>query len=253
MTDPIRFSNLKKMAQSPAHYRAAVEAPGSFDSPSMRLGRHVHALVLDPTSAPLVFDGDRRGKAWSEFRATYPDREIATTSEADKAEAIAASVFADPTARALVVGEGYVLEQRIDWTCAGRAFRSTPDAITRDGLIVDLKTSIDASIRGFQRRAWNFSYHAQLACYREAVRSTGRAVTGAVLIAVETSEPYAVTVHRLSDRVLSEGDRLWRSWFDRLLVCEASDHWPGYADDAVSFDLPEWVEIEDEGNGDENR
>jgi hypothetical protein len=172
---------------------------------------------------------------------------------ADKAEAIAASVFADPTARALVVGEGYVLEQRIDWTCAGRAFRSTPDAITRDGLIVDLKTSIDASIRGFQRRAWNFSYHAQLACYREAVRSTGRAVTGAVLIAVETSEPYAVTVHRLSDRVLSEGDRLWRSWFDRLLVCEASDHWPGYADDAVSFDLPEWVEIEDEGNGDENR
>lgn len=249
MAEPIRFSRLKLMAKSPAHYRASL-VDGWTDSPAMRLGRHVHALVLDPENAPIVYEGERRGKAWQEFQAAHPGREIATSSEADRAEAIAGAVFSNGAA-SLLLGAAAVREQRIDWTYAGRAFHSTPDLITRDGLIVDLKTTTDASVRGFQRRAWNLAYHAQLACYREAVRSTGRETTGAVLIAVETSSPYAVTVHELSSRVLSEGDRLWRSWFERLRMCEIEDYWPGYADGSVAFDVPEWLVDEEDDNGDE--
>lgn len=252
MPEPLRFSRLKLIARSPAHYRAATspDAP-PVDSPAMRLGRHVHALVLDPSAAPIVYEGERRGKAWLDFKAAHEGREIVTASEADKAEQIAAAVLADPAARPLVLGD-HVREQRIDWTCAGRPFRSTPDVITADGWIVDLKTTTDASIRGFQRRAWNLAYHAQLACYREAVRSTGRGVEAAALIAVETSFPFAVSVHRLSGRVLAEGDRLWRSWLEILNVCEASDHWPGYADGAVNFDVPEWMADEADEGGDDD-
>lgn len=241
---PIRFSTLKKIALSPAHYRAAMLAPpGSVDSPAMRLGRLVHAMVLGG-ELPAVWDGDRRGKAWADFQAANVAREIVTRSEYERADAIAAAVGADPVARSFLPDDG-TYETRIDWTYAGRAFRSTPDVLTPSGVIVDLKTTNDAHPRRFQSQAWRMHYHAQLACYREAVRSTGRTVTGAVLIAVETSEPYAVSVHRLTERALEEGDRAWRSWVERLLVCELGDDWPGYAEAAVDFDLPEWMSREE--------
>jgi hypothetical protein len=233
----LRFSHLKKLAQSPAHFRAAVDATESYDSPAMRLGRLVHTLVLGGPEV-AVYDGERRGKAWQEFKAAHDGQEIVTISEHEKAAAIARAVTDDPVAARYLLRPDAVTEQRIEWDLDGRPCSSTPDFVSRaDSLLVDLKTSQTSEPGRFGRLAIAMHYHAQLAFYRWALEvSQGWRPATCVLVAVETAAPYPVTVHVLTDRALDEGEKLCRAWLERLAVCEASNAWPGYTQAALDLD-----------------
>jgi exodeoxyribonuclease VIII len=235
MLPEVRFSNLKRMAQSPAHYRASLSA--SYDTPAMRMGRLVHALVLGGRF--VVYEGERRGKAWAEFRAQNQSVDIATESEIHSAHLIADAVKADPCAAPYLEG---LHEHRMTWSIAGRACRGTPDIIGKD-FIADLKTTNDASPWRFSRAALRMAYHAQLAWYQRGAAANGWHCPTGVLIAVETSAPYAVTVHRLTPRALLEGNKLCVSWFEQLRNCEESGHWPGYSQAVLDLDVAE----DDEG------
>ena len=60
------YSAIKELHRSPLHYRSRTRPA---DNDALRVGRAIHAHVLDPGSANIVqFDGIRRGKSWDEFR-----------------------------------------------------------------------------------------------------------------------------------------------------------------------------------------
>lgn len=63
MIDRVHYSRLKLMSLSPAHY-AAYERE---QTPAMRIGTLVHALALG--GEVIVYDGERRGAAWTAFSA----------------------------------------------------------------------------------------------------------------------------------------------------------------------------------------
>ena len=235
MTDPIRFSILKAMAKSPAHYRALRDTPFA-PTASMRIGTITHRLVLGGDL--VVYDGRRAGKAWDEFEAAHGGEEIFTASELEQAKPIAASVQRSDMAMHWLGG---VQEQRIDWTFLGRTFRSTPDAYGV-GRVADLKTTRCSEPGRFGRDAIGMHYHAQLACYGMAL---GLDVgDDHVIVAVERVAPYAVTVLRLTDRAVEAGRRLCHAWMERLLVCEASNEWPGYVQSMIDLDVPEELELD---------
>lgn len=62
MTEPLHFSRLKLMALSPAHYRHGYRT----ETRALGFGTIVHALVLGGDA--IVFDGERKGAAWSAFK-----------------------------------------------------------------------------------------------------------------------------------------------------------------------------------------
>lgn len=238
--EPVRYSNLRALAKSPAHYRALLETPRT-DTPAMRLGRLVHTLVLGG-AAPVVYEGERRGKAWAEFRDAAGCAEIVTAEEMRKAREVAASVLDDANAAPLLRGVDVVAEERLLWTMDGTPCAGTPDAVGAKH-IADLKTTADADPRAFMRHAERMHYHAQLAWYRNAVDlSVEVRPLDCYLVAVETEPPYAVTTIHLSDAVIEKGDALWRGWWERLLSCTGSGIWPGYATDPVEWELNEWEE-----------
>lgn len=242
MTDRIRYSHLRMMAKSPAHYAAAAAGVWRLDSPAARLGVLVHGLVLGGDRAPIVYEGERRGKAWQEFQAAHEGAEIVTRAEADRAEPIAAAVRSDRVAGVLLASSDAWRERRLEWTIGGGECSGTPDYFDpATGTLIDLKTCSVASPREFGRHSWSYHYHAQLAWYRHALRTLGHEVRAAYLVAVETSAPHAVACYRLSDRLLDEGDRAWRAWWEALSVCRAADAWPGYAEAAIDLDVPEWM------------
>lgn len=236
-TVPVRFSHLKQMALSPAHYRYAVQVDRD-DTLSMRLGRGVHSLLLDRPDRVTVFTGKtRQGKVWEAFEAEAErnNREVLNQREYEVAVGIANAVRSNAKAYELLL-DGTVMESRIDWSMLGRACRSTPDA-RKPGVLVELKTGRTSQPERFVSSATWMSYHAQLAFYRSAIRWAGGDVCEAYIVAVESAPPFPVTVLRVTERALDYGDRLVRLWFERLLQCEQSNEWPGYVQSVVEFDV----------------
>lgn len=237
MTGPVRFSHLKHIARSPAHYRAALTA--SFDSTSLRLGRIVDVGVLGGPE-PVIYDGTRRGKAWEQFRDQHGGLEIVTASEVESAQPIIDAVLGHEAAMSLL--RSGAIKKRLHWDWLGRACTGEPDVAGR--ALVDLKTTRDAEPGRFTKQALWYSYHAQLAFYRLGMVSSGAEPPAQVyIVAVETAPPYPVTVLQLTERAIEQGERLCRLWMERLLACEATNEWPGYVQSVVDLDVPDDLEL----------
>lgn len=242
---PIRYSHLRAISRSPLHYRHACE--GYRDpTPAMRLGTIVHGLVLGGDGAPVIYEGERRGKAWKDFEAAHAGREIVTSNEVARAVPVADAVMADRVAGPLLRAEGARREETLSWSMDGLPCQGTPDSFDPEtGVLLDLKTCADASPRKFASHAWSYSYHAQLAWYANALTLAGHTVRECLLVAVETSAPFGVTVHRMSPRALEEGTRAWRAWWEQLRICITADQWPGYSESICTLDVPAWLEEDD--------
>jgi hypothetical protein len=239
---PVRFSTLKRIAQSPAHYRAALEPDESSDSLALRLGSGVHALLLGGAEVALWTGPVRRGKAWDEFESAHADRIILNQREHDEARGIADAVLACDDARRLLL-DGTRLEERITAELDGRAIVGRPDAYGPCH-VVDLKTSRNAAPSKFLRDAQWRGYHAQLAWYGDLLTLAGKArVTDHYLVAVETHRPYVVVAYQATPQAIDLGRRQYRLWWEQLRACEQADAWPGYASSIVEWDVAEDVEI----------
>lgn len=239
--DAVRFSLLKYMQRSPAHYREAVLNP-TKPTAAMALGTLVHAHVLGSVRDIAVWDGARRGKAWEEFAEANSDREIVTMREVMEAERVALSVRASCEAQELFFSPGVQRERKIAWQIANRWCSGRPDAFG-ENWVVDLKTTTDASPAKFQHHAVRMGYAAQLAWYMDGLRAAGIAYPEqAFIVAVETKPPFVVQPYELTPDAIDLGRRTYRLWFERLRVCEDSNEWPGYVQGFAPIGAPEGTE-----------
>lgn len=247
LTVPVRFSNLKHIARSPLHYLDAVQLDRD-DTLAMRIGRGAHAMVLglpvakwDRPAKNGSGKAPRNGDAWEKFVAEQePGTEILNANEWAKAKGMADAIRRHPIAADLLLADSVLREQQFEWEWLGRRCSSRPDARSSDGRIVtDFKTTQCAEPQKFQRDATFRAYNAQLAFYAIAVKHlTGTEPTELYAVAVESKRPYPVTVLRLDDSARLQGEKLCRLWMERLLACEASNHWPAYTDAIVAFSVP---------------
>lgn len=226
---PVRFSTLKHIGQSPAHYDAALRH-GIGETRAMRVGFAAHARVLGGDY--LVFEGDRRGKKWEAFEAEHANdgRRILTAPEHESASRIAGAVMGSPLAQS-VLEPATLREHEIHWSFGGRACVSHLDALATERYVVELKVTNCAHPEKFAWQARRMGYIAQCAFYAEAAK-----VDAAYIVAVEDKRPWPVTVLRLTPRALTDGLKQCRLWMERLLACEAEDAWPGYCQSVVDLD-----------------
>ena len=231
----VRHSSLKNMGKSPAHYLHALQNPMK-SSAAMTLGSAIHSFVLG--GAPVIgYSGaTRRGKEWEAFAADHPGAIILTGEELERAVACRDAIKADPNVMDVLDGER---EKAINWSHGGRACVSTPDVHNPGKWITDLKTTNCAKPSKFLYQARTLNYDSQLAYYDAAVGG----VPDHYIVAVETTAPFPVVVFRVAPSTIEMGGALWRSWFERLRVCEDSDDWPGYSR------LIETLEFPQEGDG----
>lgn len=249
---PVRFSRLKLMSQSAAHYYADCqrELAGDDDDKgaTLRIGSAVHAIVLG-TPPVIRFSERRAGKAWDMFKLEHAGKLILNDREWWESMAMASAVTRRKEAMQILF-EDSIIEQRIDWSYLGRACRSTPDSRS-EHWVAELKTARTSNPAAFVRDGLRFQYHVQLAAYLDAIEhETKRRPSKAYIVVVESKRPNPVSIFRVTDRALEQGAKTFRLWFERLLICEQSNSWPEYTDGIVDFDLPELpepVEIEIDG------
>ena len=231
IVNELHWSVLKMMAKSPAHLREAYETGWKPTRP-MTGGTLIHSLVLG--GDVVVYEGQRRGKAWEAFESEHEGRFIVTRKEFDEGRRAADAVLSDPIASRLLVGdkERAWATRMFGRGCAGRIDCAGPNTI-------ELKSANDVEPERFQRACLRMGYHAQLAWYSDARRAMGEDPGEAFIIGVESRAPFAATVFRLTPRTLLEGQKLNRLWLERLAACESADVWPGYTQSVVDLDIVE--------------
>lgn len=240
--EPLRFSRLKLMAKSAAHFQAGFDG----ESASMRKGSAVHAYLLGGAGKVVLYEGrrDPRIAAWRDFQAANDGKLILSPSELDAADGMRRSLEAHPRALALLGG---IQEQRIDWQDMGRACRGTPDAVHLlpggKKVGVELKTSVTSHPERFQHQCRKMAYHAQCAWYKNGLERTMAYPAGPVtefyVVAVESAVPYPVTVFRLDEESLRMGHKQNRLWLEQLLGCERTGHFPAYTEADVTLSVLE--------------
>lgn len=228
-TIPVRFSRLKHMSQSAAHYWQACQDDND-DTIAMRFGRGFHALCLG-TPVHRWTGKNRNSNEYKEFVENNPDTEVMSVKEWDTAHRMFEAIKRHKTADELLFGKDSILEETIEWTFGGRKCTSRPDARRGTELLVDLKSTMCSEPRKFNRDAVFRGYHSQFSYYGHAIADRfGAFPTSSFCVAVEKKKPHVVTVLELPKETLEEGEKAWRLWWENLMVCEAANVWPGYTE-----------------------
>lgn len=137
-------------------------------------------------------------------------------------------------------------EQSIYWQDAetGIWCRARPDWLPNAGaILVDYKTCRSAAPEDLRRAIADYGYHQQAAWYCDGVRAVGRIERPRfAFVFQEKTPPYLVVVVALTDTAEQWGRLLNQRARAIFAACLRAGHWPGYADDVVTLDLPEWSE-----------
>lgn len=255
-------SHLDQVARSPLHYWSRYLDPNRVvpePTAAMAIGSavHTHVLELDKWDATYAVapDGlDRRTKegkaAWAAFEAEAKGRTVLSRADADLVMHIGRAVFAHPAAAMLLQLAGKA-ETTHMWTdeATGLQCKCRPDWLSDCGSIVlDLKTTEDASPAGFRKSIANWRYHVQAAWYLHGLKQAGHRPEQFIFVCVEKKPPYAVAVYAADAEMIEAGMTTARLDLDKLAVCKAADHWPGYSEQIETISLPGWMRPRPDGS-----
>lgn len=119
-------------------------------------------------------------------------------------------------------------------------------------IIVDLKTTRCSHPAVFLRDVVKFGYHVQAAFYRRGYHRMVAKPHDYLIIAVEKTAPYPVTIFRITPELRQAGEDIWRRGMRKYLDCTKTGRWPGYTDELVDLERPEWLERMEDNGDDEN-
>ena len=201
--------------------------------------RHELAELLRANGVEVTLWSDVQ----AEWLANNQARTVLTQEQWDQLHRMRDAVMAHPAAGKLLTGVPGKAELSVYWTdpATGVLCRCRPDWWREDDLLVDLKTTDDASLEGFARSIANWRYDVQAPFYLDGVKAaTGRKPRGFVFIAVEKKPPHAVGVYVLDAESLTLGRAQYVADLQRYAECVKSDSWPGYGDKIQTISVPAW-------------
>lgn len=242
--------------KSPLHFKSRQEKPTSNEV--FEIGTATHSLVLenDESGIKVLEYSDWRTKAAKEAALEVRAAGLIPLlpKQWDEVRGMRDAVHANPDAAMLL--SGGKAEQSIYWKhSSGATLKCRPDYYVPDSAIgpvlIDLKTSVSADPRKFDKSASEYGYFAQQAWYEDGLEAiTGKRPTF-IFIVVEKGDVPAVSVIELDpdDVDLSRGrnERAINLWNQ----CRAADEWPGYSS-AGRVRMTRWARIqleEEETNG----
>jgi len=252
--DTQRVSNsMLSVLASPQEYQQRYitkTMPHPKPSEAMALGTLVHCMALEPNAVVNRFvikpEGmDRRTREGKLAYQTLIEsgKDIVTLEQFETAQACWQALAYHDQIGVALRADG-IIEQRIDWERNGLPMRCKPDKIIPTmQLIVDVKTSADASPKEFAKSVANFGYARQAALYQDAVASHyGGELFRFLFAVVCTDPPYEVACYELSDEAMRYGYRNADTLISELQVRIERDYWlPDWGSGIVTLDLPRWI------------
>ena len=117
-----------------------------------------------------------------------------------------------------------------------------PDWISDDGeIVVDVKTTTDASPRGFQKSISTWGYHLQLGWYLRGLRKLGLPAEQFIFIAIEKTAPFCVGVYRADQEMINYAMKELDQLMPEIQTAMVSNEFPDYTPEITSIGLPPWM------------
>ena len=232
-TTKVSKSGLDLINKSPLHYWNRYLNPKSVEkkTAALTVGGAFHCRILEPGEwgkryaiAPSTDRRTKDGKEiWTRFQENHKDYEIITRDEDYMIERMTDAIWAHNQA-SLILKKLTITEQ----VFTHDDLKCKPDGITSLNIVVDLKTTDDASPYAFGRSAAKYRYDVQAALYTDVLEANGHIVEGFVFIAVEKNPPYAVAVYVIEDEDIARGREKYLENLKTWRECKATNKWPGY-------------------------
>ncbi len=241
-TPAVSNTVLSSMAKSPAHCFALHIAEDRKPMPktaALAAGTLAHCAILEPGALLdryiLKPEGmDMRTKAGKEWKAALPagvdviDADEYATALAQRDAVQSVPELAELLASGAAEVSAFWQDDETGLSCKCR-----PDWVhtLSDGrvILVDVKTTQDASPAGFTRAVWRYGYHRQAAWYSAGYeRAAGVEVAGFVFAAVTSAHPFIGAAHTLDDDFTRIGRDECRRLLDEYADCKLTGRWPAF-------------------------
>ena len=239
----LNYSGMKELLKSPAHYQLYLNSVRK-ETAALRIGKLTHACVLQNELFQKYKpspDCDRRtkdGKAVYDYFYSQlkEDEEICNPDEYETALKLADTINAlikqykvsKPVATEMTVvgieNEHCTIKSSIDYV-----------ADEKDGRVwlYDLKTTEDASEKGFLRTAYQYNYHLQAATYlRTFEKYTKVRPMGFRFIVVE-KDTYQGAIYELGAEIMTDALFKLEHCIKTYTECTKSGIWDGYTSTAT--------------------
>ena len=248
----ISRSGVMEFKRSPKHYWYKYLNPNYVSKPqtaAMIFGSALHCYILEPEKFKKEYaiskNFDKRttaGKqAYAQMLAESAGKMLIDQSDFEIILGMAESVNSDPQAKGLITDAQY--EKSIYWTDeeTGLLCKCRPD-IMHENFIVDLKSTLDASPKAFQRSFYGYGYALQLGMIHEGIKAvTGKSIFNFIDLAVEKDAPFCPAIYPIDEYTLQFGIDEFHYYLLRMKECFDSNQWPSYATQTIS--LPAYATI----------
>lgn len=251
-----------ELLKSPGHYMHRLLTPLEQTEP-MRFGTLVHERLLEPgfweryVVMPDLAAGlcDEKGNPYKNPRATNkykalvedwsrdnPGKVPLDARDAERVERIYEQAMRKSVVSELLGGVGQselsMLWEEGGWLrCKGRM-----DRVDTEGkILIDIKTTGTSGIEAFVKAIVNRGQYIQLGHYRAGARALGMEIDHAIIIAVETKEPFGVVAITVPEVALKAGEKHREELFNRLKRAQLDDKWEVYPDTLVTPEFPDWA------------
>lgn len=248
--------------RSPAHYLWDLEHPKE-STPAQSLGTAIHQAILEPAffksevRVPPIFHGKtQKGEPTTSMNckevkeqaeAWYLEnhgKTILNREDYETVQGILDSLSKHKQASKLLANCEGESEESLFWTDpeTGIQCKSRPDRRREGHIMIDVKTTMDASYRSFQKDIANYGYHIQAAMYLDAASAVFSQVFDTfIIIAIEKEAPYAVNVFQLDEFAIREGQELYYGALKTLKKCQETKIYPAYGELITPIALPTWA------------
>ena len=211
--DHVSKSWLDHLKRSPAHLKEYLDHGGE-STKAMEFGSLFHTYVLEPETFHKKYerkpDLDLRTKQgkelFAEFEKINQGKKFISGDDLATIKAMRESILCHREASRLVKANGKN-ELSIFSEIFGVKVKARFDKLIDDKIIVDLKTTEDASIIEFGKSVWNYRYHVQAAFYQDVAESVGLKIEKFYFVAIEKKAPYCVAVYEIDEDAVNIGRR----------------------------------------------
>lgn len=245
-SDAISSSDVKAVVtKSVWHWHNAIHT----ETPAMALGTAVHDICLEGGMNTMRGPNRRGTNAWKEAEeaAISTGAKLLPEKEYDKANDIAEAILQDEVCAKQLEKKGSLKEHSLFAECkhTGLQLRCRPDCYDpKLGVMSDIKTTVDASPKGFNRQCYLYRYDVQACFYKYVAELCGWKVNYFAFLAVENTAPYAAHMHNMSLEAFERAEVDMIYALEKIAEAKAKDeyatHWPRFS----MIHPPAWMETE---------